>query len=64
MRSKLDRECKLSICPFSIKNSNPSKQKNLNVFVCYSATSGKMFGKLDHIWESKDPKTSQNGPIQ
>ena len=56
MRSKLDRECKLSICPFSIKNSN--------VFVCYSATSGKMFGKLDHIWESKDPKTSQNGPIQ
>ena len=44
---------------FFHKNSDPSKKILNNVFVCQSITPGENCRKLDHIWGSKCPKTSQ-----
>ena len=62
--SKLDLKCKLWMRPFSIKTRILQKKKFKTFFLSTRVLPlVKMLAKLDHIWGSKDPKSSQKNPF-
>ena len=53
---KLDQKCKFWVRLLNLSKLEPFKKFSNNVFISYSVSV-----KLNHIWWSLDPKTSQKG---